>query len=69
MIRRFAIVAFALLAFAGMSTAARADEAVSEAIWKRYWMAIEVQKICNNAAFSQSQYRQHGPPHRPADQL
>ena len=56
MIRRFAIVAFALLAFAGMSTAARADEAASEAIWKRYWMAIEVQKICHNAAFSQSQY-------------
>ena len=56
MIRRFAIVAFALLAFAGMSTAARADEATSEVIWKRYWMAIEVQKICHNTAFSQSQY-------------
>jgi hypothetical protein len=56
MIGRFAIVAFAMFSFVGMSTAVRADEATSEVVWKRYWMAIEVQKICHNTGFSQSQY-------------
>jgi len=60
MTRRSAVVAFAMFGamftLVAMNSAARADEATSEAVWKRYWMAIEVQKICNNAAFSQSQY-------------
>ena len=56
MIRRLAIVAFAMFGLVALGSAARADEAASQAIWKRYWMAIEVQKICHNTAFSQSQY-------------
>jgi len=56
MIRRFAVVAFAMLGFAGMSATAHADEASARAVWTKYWTAIEVQKICNNTAFSQSQY-------------
>ena len=56
MIHRFAVVAFAMLGFAGISTAAHADEASASAVWKKYWTAIEVQKICNKTAFSQSQY-------------
>ena len=56
MIRRLAIVAFAMSGLVAVSSVARADEVASEAIWKRYWMAIEVQKICHNTAFSQSQY-------------
>jgi hypothetical protein len=56
MIRRFAFVALALLGLAGASAAARADDATASAIWKRYWTAIEVQKNCNNVAFTQSQY-------------
>lgn len=56
MIRRFAVVAAAMLGLAGMSPAARADEVGAQAVWKRYWTAIEVEKTCNNTAFSQSQY-------------
>ena len=51
MIRRLAIVAFAMFGLVALGSAARADEAASQAIWKRYWMAIEVQKICHNTAF------------------
>jgi hypothetical protein len=53
MIRHFAFVALALVGLAWTSAAARADDATSQAIWKRYWMAIEVEKNCNNVAFSQ----------------
>jgi hypothetical protein len=56
MIRRFAFIALALVGFAGTSAAALADDATSQAIWKRYWTAIEVEKACNNVAFSQGQY-------------
>ena len=56
MSRRFALVALALVSLAGTSAAARADDATSQAIWKRYWLAIEVEKNCNNTAFSQGQY-------------
>ena len=56
MIRRLAVVAFAMFGLVALGSAARADEAASQAIWKRYWMAIEVQKICHNTGFSQSQY-------------
>ena len=56
MIRRIAFIALALLGIAGTSAAARADDATSQAIWKRYWMAIEVERNCNNVAFSQDQY-------------
>jgi hypothetical protein len=56
MIRRFALIALALLGLAGASAAARADDATSQAIWKRYWTAIEVEKNCSNVAFTQSQY-------------
>jgi len=56
MIRRIALVALALAGFAGAAATARADDATSQAIWKRYWTAIEVEKNCNNVAFSQSQY-------------
>ncbi len=56
MIRRFAFIALALFGVAGASAAAQADDATSQAIWKRYWTAIEVEKACNNVAFSQSQY-------------
>jgi hypothetical protein len=56
MIRRFAFIALTLVGFAGTFAAARADDVTSQAIWKRYWMAIEVEKNCNNVAFSQGQY-------------
>jgi hypothetical protein len=56
MIRRFAFVALALSGLAGASAAAHADDATSQTIWKRYWMAIEVERNCNNVAFSQGQY-------------
>jgi hypothetical protein len=56
MIRLIALAALALLGLAGTSTAARADDATSQALWKRYWTAIEVEKACNNVAFSQNQY-------------
>jgi hypothetical protein len=56
MIHRFAFIALALLGFAGSAAGARAEDATSQAIWKRYWMAIEVERNCNNLAFSQDQY-------------
>src|SRR4051812_24692514 len=56
MTRRFVLVALGLVGLAGFSAAARADDASSQAIWKRYWTAIEVEKNCNNVAFSQGQY-------------
>jgi len=56
MSRGFALVALALVGLASASAAARADDATSQAIWKRYWLAIEVEKNCNNTAFSQGQY-------------
>jgi hypothetical protein len=56
MIRRFALIAVAAAGVSGIGAAARADEAGAQAVWKKYWMAIEVQKICNKTAFSQSQY-------------
>jgi hypothetical protein len=56
MIRRVALIALAVAGVSGIAAAARADEASAQAVWKKYWMAIEVQKICNKAAFSQSQY-------------
>jgi hypothetical protein len=56
MIRRFAFVALTLAGLAGAAVAAHADDATSQAIWKRYWMAIEVERNCNNVAFSQGQY-------------
>ncbi len=63
MIRRFASIAPAAAALAlilagvlGLSAAARADEAASQAIWKHYWMAIYAEEQCNNVAFSQAQY-------------
>ena len=56
MARRFVFVALELISLAGASAAARADDATSQVTWKRYWTAIEVEKNCNNVAFSQGQY-------------
>jgi hypothetical protein len=54
--RRFALIALAALGLIGTATAVRADDPVNEAIWKKYWMAIEAEKSCKNTAFSQGQY-------------
>jgi len=46
----------AALVLIGSAAAGRADDPNNEAIWKKYWLAIDVQKQCNNVAFSQAQY-------------
>ena len=56
MTRRFVFIALGLITLAGAYTAAQADDASSQATWKRYWTAIEVEKNCNKVAFSQGQY-------------
>ncbi len=55
MIRRFALIGLVLAGAAGIA-AARADDEAMEPVWKRYWMAIEAEKQCNNVDFSQAQY-------------
>ena len=54
--RRFALVALAAFGLIGSAAAGRADDSANEAIWKKYWMAIEAQRTCKNTTFSQSQY-------------
>jgi hypothetical protein len=57
MIHRFAFAALAVIGLTGFAAAtARADEAGAEAVWKKYWTAIEVEKTCNNTSFSEAQY-------------
>ena len=55
MTRPLALAALVVAATAGISCAARADDAANEAIWKRYWMAIDAQRQCTGAAFTQAQ--------------
>ena len=56
MTRRIALGALAALAVASASTSVLADALSNQVIWKTYWMAIEAQKTCKSAAFTQGEY-------------
>jgi hypothetical protein len=56
MTRAVIVLALTLTGIAGVASLARADDPANEAIWKRYWMAIDAQRQCNNVDFSQGQY-------------
>ena len=53
--RHLALAALVAVGTAGMLCAARADDVANEAVWKRYWTAIDAQRQCGNVALTQAQ--------------
>ena len=53
--RPLALASLVVFGIAAVPCAARADDAANEAIWKRYWMAIDAQRQCSSVEFNQAQ--------------